>query len=248
MVKKTFVGIIDEQEEKAAKAMVQVREAIEQSEKGGSLSMSDIFKTSSGMLTIVSAMNDSIIAAAIHDAEIDKKSKDNKSIAGIRAVDDMITRVSGEKVSIADSLGEQYTELKKAVYDTHVLGVGKNNLEKMETVAKGVGRIATGLLASAFSLAGNAMTLAGNLVKLVPVVGYAMDRVPGLSYTTMSRKQGEYGPELQVKHHNLIEGAGSAFQEVSKKLQKFAYPVHSSKAEMINTVANAVKAPSSKQR
>ncbi len=229
MAKEDLDTIIEKQTARARKAM-------DHMEAADPNSITTAFSAAGNVMTMMSAVNDATIAAAIHDAKEDKKHGVNDTVDGLKKVGTMLGKLGGEAVDLT-GLTEDYSKLKKAVYDTHVLGVGKNNIEKMETVAKGVGRVATGLLASAFSLAGAALTMAGNLVKLAPIAGFVLDRLPGLSYTTKKDvvKQTPHGPmsDTVTKHHNLIEGAGAAFQKASEQLQKFAYPVQSEKVEFV---------------
>ena len=173
-------------------------------------------------------VNDITIAAAVHDAKIDHEKKNDNSLEGFEAVNQILSILADEKVNL-ESMKDDYQDLKKAVYETHVLGVGKDMKEKAATVVKNAGRVVAGIFAQAFHLTGESLKLVGNLVKLAPIAGYAIDRLPGLSYTTETRE----GLGSTGKHHNFVEGLGEEFKEVSKKLTKIAMPVHSKKNEVL---------------
>ena len=130
--------------------------------------MRGVFHLAHNMFKTYHIVNDIGIAAAVHDAKNDKE-KGGNSLEGLDSVKKVLSALGEEKVTITAEMQKDYQELKAAVYDTHVLGVGKNMKEKTATVMKNAVRVATSLISQAFNLTGESLKLAGNLVKLAPI-------------------------------------------------------------------------------
>ena len=190
--------------------------------------MKMLFHATHNMFKSYHVINDITIAAAVHDAKIDHE-KGGNSVEGFAAVNKALSALQGVSVDVTKEMQGDYQDLKKAVYETHVLGVGKNMKEKAATVVKNAGRVVAGIFAEAFQLTGESLKLVGNLVKLAPIAGYVIDRLPRLSYSTEKRD----GIGATGQQHNLVEGLGEGFKEAAKQLNKFAMPVHSKKNEVI---------------
>lgn len=190
-----------------------------------------VFHMAHNMFKAYHIINDITIAAAVHDAKIDHE-KGGNSVEGFAAVNKALSALGGESVDVTKGMQSDYQDLKKAVYETHVLGVGKNMKEKAATVVKNAGRVITGIFAEAFHLTGESLKLAGNLVKLAPIAGYVVDRLPGLSYS----EEKDVGDKIVVKRHNALEGLGEGFKAAAKQLNKFAMPVHSKKNEIVENM------------
>ncbi len=191
--------------------------------------MSDAINLTNKAFKIYSIGNNSVIACAVEDAK--NKNNDNK------ALDKFLQGIGGanllhqQDLFGENTMREDYQSLKNAVYNTRVLGVGKNNLQKAATIAKIPGRIALGIVGSALGITGSALKLAGNLVKLAPVAGFIIDRIPGLSYGGEDRVAGK--PQYGKVRHNALQALGEGLEAVTKELQKKSMPVHSTKNKIV---------------
>jgi hypothetical protein len=187
--------------------------------------MSDAINLTNKAFKIYSIGNNSVISCAVEDAK--NKDDDNKALDKFLQGIGEANLLHQQDLFEENPMKEDYQSLKNAVYNTRVLGVGKNNLQKAATIAKIPGRIALGIVGSALGITGSALKLAGNLVKLAPVAGFIIDRIPGLSYGVEDRVAG------RNVRHNALQALGEGLEAVTKELQKKSMPVHSTKNKIL---------------
>lgn len=150
------------------------------------------------------------------DVEEERKNKDfTPSMDGLSSIIDIISPCENDEKEMViknNAVQDLYVNLKKEIKNYRVFGVGKTNSEKLITVAKMAGRVVGGVTAALIDTVGITVYAAGLATKLVPIAGFVIDRLPGLSTGV---KGGGRKNILQILGESINKGA----RLVSEKTQ-----------------------------
>ena len=155
-----------------------------------------------------------IVKAAEQDVwkDVEEEKRKNKdftpSMDGLSSIIDIVKEGLEQKtkneVLENEGVKDLYVNLKKQIKNYRVFGVGKTNSEKLITVAKLAGKVVGGVTAVLLKTVGTAVNIAGIATKLVPIAGFVIDRLPGLSTGV---KGGGRKNILQILGESIDKGA-----------------------------------------
>ncbi|MDX2050667.1 MAG: hypothetical protein SFT93_05830 [Rickettsiaceae bacterium] len=147
-----------------------------------------------------------------------------------KEISDLMNMYSSSENKLANEAKQDYNTLKAAI-----------RKEQEDGISKYSARVLTSLVVGLLHASADIAKFIGDLIKHIPVAGYAIDRIPGISYEGLERSKDDF-----MKTHfraserlrrNFMHGIGGALQTAGDILEEFSNPSRAAAGKIVNKEA-----------